>query len=215
MKAYEIKVSIKGAKPPIWRKIAVPTDINFMQLHNIIQVSMGWHNYHMYEFSFKEFEERITNDQEACEEYEYYTSEEGKKRLQKIDFDFMMRIQKSLHAKEVKIDKYFKKTKNFKYIYDFGDWWEHTVEVIGMIDDYTYEFPQVLKFRQCCPPEDCGGIDNYYDFLEKYNNKTAPEHDEAVEWANMQSFDTEYDIEAVNEELKDVLDLEDIMGDMF
>lgn len=41
MKAYEIKVTIKNSKPPIWRKIIVPADINYMQLHNIIQVAFG------------------------------------------------------------------------------------------------------------------------------------------------------------------------------
>ena len=39
MKAYEIKVTIKGSKPPIWRKIIIPEGINFMQLHNTIQVA--------------------------------------------------------------------------------------------------------------------------------------------------------------------------------
>lgn len=109
-----------------------------------------------------------------------------------------------------------KKITKFKYIYDFGDWWEHSVELIRVIDDYDSEYPRVLKFKQICPPEDCGGIYGYYDFLEKYTNKEDPEHDSMVEWAEAQYYDNEYDIEAVNEDLKTALDDDfGFMNDLF
>ena len=208
MKAYEIKVTIKNSKPPIWRKIIIPADINFMQLHNIIQIAFEWLNYHLYEFNFKEFPERITNDMEACEEYKFFTSKEGKKRIKELGY-FMPKPQKTLYAKDVSIEKYFKRVKKFNYIYDFGDWWEHSVEVLNCIEDYDGECPVVTKFKQPSPPDDCGGIYGYYDFLEIYNEESHPEHEEMVEWAEGQGYNEDYNLEFVNDEMEEVLDFDE------
>lgn len=204
MKAYEIKVTIKGSKPPIWRKVIIPEGINFMQLHNTIQVAFEWLNYHLYEFSFKEFPEKITNDHEAVEEYEYYNSKEWKDSLGMGAFRY--NLSEVLLAEDVKIDKYFKAVKKFKYIYDFGDWWEHTIEILNYIDDYEYDYPQVTKFKQASPPDDCGGIDGYYEFLERINDKSDPEYDMMVEWGESQGYHNDYNMDEINEALEEILD---------
>lgn len=207
MKVYEIKVTLKNSKPPIWRKIIIPADINFMQLHNIIQVAFEWLNCHLYEFEFKEFPERITNDAESCEEYAYYTSKEGKKEIKKLGYYFP-EPDKALYAKDVSIEKYFKTAKKFKYIYDFGDWWEHSVEILNCIDDYEGDCPVVTKFKQASPPEDCGGIYGYYNFLEQYEDESNPEHESIVEWAESQGYSGVYNLEDVNSEMEQILDFD-------
>ena len=207
MKAYEIKVTLKKSKPPIWRKIIIPADINFMQLHNIIQVAFEWLNYHLYEFNFKELQERITNNSEACEEYEYFTSKEGKERLKAFG-GFLPDLQKTLYAKDVLIEKYFEKTKKFDYIYDFGDWWEHTVEVLKVFDDYEGACPVVTKFRQPSPPDDCGGIYGYYGFLAQYNDESDPEHEELHDWAEEQGYHEDYDLEDINSGIGEAMDFD-------
>lgn len=204
MKAYEIKISLNGIKPPIWRKVIIPSDINFMQLHNIIQLAMGWQNCHLYEFNFKEFEEIITNDSEACDEYEYSVSKEGKKRFAELGLPF--HLPKSLYAKEVKIDKYLEKSAKFKYIYDFGDDWEHTIELVKVIDAYVGRLPYVTKFKRVCPPEDCGGVDGYYEVSDALNNPSDPQNKEILKWLKKIHYSNEYDIEYVNEAMTDILD---------
>jgi len=207
MKAYEIKVTIKNSKPPIWRKIIIPADINFMQLHNIIQVAFEWLNYHLYEFNFRDFPEIITNDMEACEEYKYYSSKEGKRKMKDF-WGYMPEPKKTLYAKDVPIEEYFKNTKKFNYIYDFGDWWEHSIEILNCYEDYTDECPVVIKFKQPSPPDDCGGIDGYYEFLEQYKDKSNPNHESIAEWAEEQGYDEDYDLEYINSEMEDVLDFD-------
>lgn len=213
MKAYELKISLKGAKPPIWRKVIVPSGINFMQLHNVIQVAMGWYNAHMYEFSFKEFEERITNDAEACEEYEYAVSKEGKKRMAEVGIPFYM--PKSFYAKDICIDKYIQRSPKFKYIYDFGDYWEHTIEVVNIIDAYVGKAPIVTKFRRACPPEDCGGIYGYYELMELVADPTNPECEQMREWLDQIEYSGEYDIDAVNEEMTYILEADFDLPDWY
>jgi hypothetical protein len=47
---YQIKVTLKGSKPPIWRRIQVPSETTLVQLHRILQRVMGWEGSHLYQF---------------------------------------------------------------------------------------------------------------------------------------------------------------------
>ena len=46
-KIYQLKVTLKGIRPPIWRRIQVKGNITLLQLHDILQVVMGWYDYHL------------------------------------------------------------------------------------------------------------------------------------------------------------------------
>lgn len=73
MKAYQIKIELIDSNPLIWRRVIIPADVTFRRLHDTIQFSMGWYDYHLYEFEFAEEKFRITNDEEAYEEYKFYS----------------------------------------------------------------------------------------------------------------------------------------------
>ena len=47
---YQIKVTLKGSKPPIWRRMQITSDITLVQLHRIVQCVMGWEGSHLYQF---------------------------------------------------------------------------------------------------------------------------------------------------------------------
>jgi hypothetical protein len=47
---YQMKVTLKGSKPPIWRRIQVASTTTLAQLHQVIQRVMGWESYHLYQF---------------------------------------------------------------------------------------------------------------------------------------------------------------------
>lgn len=44
MKAFQLKVMIKNSKPPIWRRVVVPSGITFSQLSMIFNEVMGWYD---------------------------------------------------------------------------------------------------------------------------------------------------------------------------
>ena len=47
---YQFKITLKGIKPPIWRRIQVPETYTFGEIHIAIQDAMGRIDYHLHEF---------------------------------------------------------------------------------------------------------------------------------------------------------------------
>ncbi|MBW2406955.1 MAG: plasmid pRiA4b ORF-3 family protein [Deltaproteobacteria bacterium] len=50
---YQIKISLEGIRPPIWRRLEVFSDTTLEKLHLIFQLSMGWANYHLHQFTIE------------------------------------------------------------------------------------------------------------------------------------------------------------------
>ncbi|MCK5324066.1 MAG: plasmid pRiA4b ORF-3 family protein, partial [Desulfobulbaceae bacterium] len=92
----------------------------------------------------------------------------------------------------------------FIYEYDFGDSWKHVILVEKILsNDPKIKYPVCIKGKRACPPEDCGGIWGYYDFLEVIQNPDHPEYNEMSEWWDAGEFDPEaFDLDKVNMRLK-------------
>lgn len=76
----------------------------------------------------------------------------------------------------------------FEYLYDFGDSWEHEVEVVGRGGDS----PGCVEGEGGCPPEDCGGAPGYEHLLEVLADPGHDEHEHLRVWAGkLPSFDRE------------------------
>jgi hypothetical protein len=48
---YQLKVTLRDIQPPIWRRIQVWEDTTLAQLHTILQIVMGWEDYHLHQFA--------------------------------------------------------------------------------------------------------------------------------------------------------------------
>ncbi len=186
MKAYTFKITLKGSKPPIWRKVIIPADISFKRLHDTIQIAMGWTNSHLYQFQFKDLDLIISN----------------------IEGISIINNANNVEIKDpnsTKIDKYFTNCDIFTYIYDFNNWWEHKIEPIREINDYLFPYPQIIKAKGNCPPENCGGIYGYYDFLSIYKNKNHPEYEKIHKSLNIDTNYIQYDMDKANQLMKENL----------
>lgn len=181
MKAYQIKVTVKGAKPPVWRRMIIPAGITFSQFSAMINEAMQWSGYHLYSFEFTKLG--------LC--------------FEELEDDWNVGFMETLEAREYRIDSYMDIQKSFTYIYDFGDDWKHTVTVEKVIDDYQEDGARVIKFKGNGFPEDCGGIWGYYELLERLEDPNDPEYEMLSEWyENMNP--EEYDMDVVNQILRDL-----------
>lgn len=182
MKAFQFKIVIKNSKPPIWRRVIVPAGITFSQLSMILNEVMGWCGYHTFEFEFYHRELRVM---EGAEEFAGMSSSDY------------------LEASTTFIREFMEENDWFTYTYDLGDDWQHRVTIEQVIDDWEYNYPKVIKYKGDCPIEDCGGIHGYYECLTVVNDKTHPEYKEKLEWMKSQGYPQEYDIEYINQQLKE------------
>ncbi|MCX9074068.1 MAG: plasmid pRiA4b ORF-3 family protein [Candidatus Methanoperedens sp.] len=176
---YQMKVTLEDISPPISRRIQVTNDTTLGKLHRILQIIMGWSDYHLHEFVIGGVSYGVP-DKESV----YEVKNERNVRLSQV---------------------VSKKQTKFSYIYDFGDYWQHKIlieKILPLEPDMHY--PICIKGKRACPPEDCGGVGGYEDFLETIHDPNHPEHDEMLEWVGG-SFDPEaFDIDEINRELKKI-----------
>ena len=143
-KIYQFKIILKGIKPPIWRRIQVPEDYTFWGLHMAIQNSMGWYDNHLHEFKAyhpkKGYEHSIGT---PCDEFNCTAS--WKEKIKNI----------------ISVDN-----PNSLYIYDFGDSWEHVIQLEKILQaENGKEYPVCIGGKRACPLEDCGGFPGYQEIL--------------------------------------------------
>lgn len=158
---YQIKVTLLGTKPPIWRRLLVPASLTLTQLHDVLQITMGWQNCHMHEF-------RIGR--------RYFgepSPEEG-----------LMGVAQTEDERKVHLPAVLGKVgAKMIYTYDMGDSWEHRIVLEKQLPiDPSVKYPACVDGQLACPPEDCGGIPGYYNLLEALADPRHPEHEELSEW---------------------------------
>ncbi|MGX9134127.1 plasmid pRiA4b ORF-3 family protein [Rummeliibacillus sp. JY-2-4R] len=191
----QLKVTLKGTKPPIWRRIQVDSYMSFHELHLIIQAVMGWSNTHLYNFIYKDLSIELEDEGDI--------DLGGFDDVNKLDSDI------------VALGEFLSKEGDqLLYTYDFGDNWEHTVEVekilpypnLDSIDPFK---PRCISAKRACPPEDCGGIYGYDHLLEVLSGPDSDEKQELTEWLG-DDYDTEkVNLEEINEVLSNIFEDED------
>lgn len=173
---FLLKITLAEASPEIWRKFVVPKSISLDRLHDVIQIVMGWQDYHQYEFVFGE---------------KHFTE-----FPQKGDtFKFSSR---AILGNLVK-----RKGATFSYIYDWGDDWEHKLVVEETkVDPRLIREPLFCTAgERVCPPEDVGGILGYQEFCEAMSKSKHPRHKELKEWYGKPLDAESFNLTLVNQEL--------------
>ncbi|WNF23437.1 plasmid pRiA4b ORF-3 family protein [Mesobacillus jeotgali] len=183
---YQLKVSLKGARPPIWRRILVPANIKFHKLHEVIQAAMGWDNDHLYSF---EIDNVLIEVPESEDEFGF----------------FLPSFREKADSKKEQLNKWITGLKfKFTYTYDFGDNWEHTILVEKIEESpQKLEHPVCLTGKRACPPENCGGISKYQSLVTK-DGQSHPECEEDFFKFNDDFDPEEFDLKEVNARLKTI-----------
>lgn len=163
---YQFKITLKYTKPPVWRRIQVPENYTFWDLHVAIQDAMGWEDYHLHEF-------RLVHPSTGTKGY-----------IGVPDKNALLMSWEVLAGWDQKIASWFSmQNRKAAYLYDFGDGWEHAVVLEKILPrDKNVMYPICIEGRRACPPEDCGSIPGYegicqgvHEFQEEYKDYD-PEH---------------------------------------
>ena len=178
---YQIKVTLKYSKPPIWRRIQVADDITLGRLHRILQPLMGWWDGHLHQF-------RQGNV--------YYADLHVEEDLECFDH--------AIDENKVRLNAVLKKAKQkLIYEYDFGDGWEHDIVLEKILSaEQGIRYPVCLDGKRRSPPEDCGGMGGYENLLSVLKDPSHPEHDEWREWAPEGFNSEEFELDDINLEIR-------------
>ena len=171
-----LKVTLDDVKPAVLRRIEVPFDIRLDRLHLTIQAAMGWTNSHLYEI--------------RADGVGWSTPYPD----QDWAGDF-------LDARKARLGDVLEDvgTKTLKYLYDFGDGWEHTIKIERLIDSEPgILYPRLIEAKGRCPPEDVGGPWGYGEFLEAIAESKHERHKELLEWCGGDFDPQQFDIDEIN-----------------
>lgn len=148
-----VRIELRDSDPLIWRQVEVLTSINLKSLHDIIQVVMGWADYHLWEFTIdkQRYGPPLRDDWG----------------------DTPRRVAAKVHLRDVLKPR---KT-SIDYLYDFGDSWELRLVVTNVRGgEPGVSYPRYIGGECNAPPEDCGGIPGYYSMLNVVADPHHPDH---------------------------------------
>lgn len=190
VRKYTVRVALRGIKPPIWRKVIVPSNISLRLFGDLILELMGWMGEHLNQFR--------KGDSYYAPAYQ----REGE--LPPLFGRIRNYNQEDFALGEILCEK----GDTMVWEYDFGDGWEHDIR-LSSIEEYAQGEARKIEFvngKRACPPEDCGGIWGYGELLELHarfaaRKRISADARERLEWYGMdRDFDPEYlDIEECQE----------------
>lgn len=156
-KIYQIKITLNDSKPPIWRRLLVPSSIRLSELHDVLQIAMGWTDSHLHQF---------------IAAGRFYGQPMPECDVEVIDEQTIGLNRLLKHVKDA-----------ITYEYDFGDGWEHKIVLENILPfDPGTSLPTCITGKRACPPEDVGGLGGYAEFLQALSDPDHPEHEAYLEW---------------------------------
>lgn len=166
-KSFQLHISLNDSSPLIWRRVIVPEDYSFYNLHMTIQAVFGWENVHLFQFN----KIGLIDDEGIGIPHE----ESG----------MLLRDARSVSIKTI----FKKKGNEYVYTYDFGDSWVHQIKLESIVSKELY-CAVCIDGENECPPEDVGGISGYTAMLECFTSGTKKEKKEFADWVGLDSKET-------------------------
>ncbi len=174
---FQIKLLLRDVRPAIWRRVLLRSDVSLARLHEIIQVLMGWYNYHLYQYQIGGKVHAPPREDDA----EYGKSESVRLELSTV---------------------FSKGTGRILYEYDFGDGWEVSIQLEEALPPSRQKWDAVcVDGGMRGPPEDCGGPHRYQRILGLLKKRTGGEYREFVQWIGKGFDPKRFDVRELNRDL--------------
>jgi hypothetical protein len=176
---HQLKIALRDTE--VWRRVHVPSTATLARLHDVIQRAMEWQDYHLHEFE-------IAGVRYGIDDGEDWGDPPKDERRAKLDRVAPVGI-------------------SFAYQYDFGDCWDHDIEVEALLPKEAGKlYPMCVAGAGACPPEDCGGTTGFAELLEVLADPEHDEHESMLEWVGGGFGAEDFDLAAVNESLSFIAD---------
>lgn len=175
-KILRVKVVLAGIRPPVWRRLELPTEMTLAGLHGVLQIAFAWSDDHLHQFECRRERWGVPSTAD----------------FEPVRDERRVRVVELLRRAGDRLD----------YEYDFGDAWRHRIAVEAVVEpEPGVTYPRCTEGRRAAPPEDSGGPFGYPELLALLANPEAEGHGELLAWLG-EPFDPEaFDLAAVNRRL--------------
>jgi len=175
---YQVKISLRGASPPIWRRLRLPAAATLGQVHHVIQMAFGWEDSHLHDFEAGG--QRYSRPEFGLEAFQGRVHDEDKATLAAVAPGVGSRL---------------------RYTYDFGDSWEHELVVEKVLPPDGVPNAVCVAGRRAGPPEDSGGVWGYAELRDILADPDHPDYDERLEWLGGDHDPAAFDKDQINSSL--------------
>lgn len=160
--------------PPIWRRLWVSGDITLRKLHHYLQAAMGWESCHLHEFS------------------------NGVRRWLPPEAEIDLHDD-GVDDRKTRLRVVAKQGDRLRYLYDFGDSWQHVIAVESVEPcERGGNWCHLLDGERACPPEDAGGAEGYLHMLGILAGPPGELREQLLEWLHGEHDAEVFDRRAAN-----------------
>lgn len=147
---YQVRIDLDDARPPIWRRLELRSDLRLDQVHQAIQAAFGWWDYHLHRFAL------------GGHPFDWHS------QLFLCPFDVEEGEDAGLPTSEVRVDEVMQEPGDkLRYVYDYGDSWELTLKLEKVLPHDEGQAPVVcVGGRMAAPPEDSRGVEDPAELAE-------------------------------------------------
>ncbi|MDF2790689.1 MAG: plasmid pRiA4b family protein [Neobacillus sp.] len=139
---FQLKITLKESKPPIWRRIEIGDSMTFSDLHKAIQIAFEWGDYHLHGFDIRRSNSVQINNT-------VYIGPMDDSQHGFSDFEFN---EEDVLLKDV----FIQEKDRVVYTYDFGDNWEHEIILEKVFpEEVSIYYPRCTKAMRAAPKVDC------------------------------------------------------------
>ncbi len=181
---YRLRISLADSEPEIWRLLEVRSSLTLAELHEVIQIAFGWRTSHLHAFT--------SPDGSRWEDPRWIEEDENGDDETEVTLGEVLDESSGPLA----------------YEYDFGDGWEHRIELIETIDDPEAPAAFLVRGERAGPLEDSGGMRGYTEKLRILEDPQDEQHAVIRAWADgtrgpwLSSFDPDVvEVDRVNRAL--------------
>ncbi len=178
-RAVSLRVTLELGELSAWRHLIVPEHHTFANLHSTLQKAFSWKDMHLHEFICYKEDRPLLSIVMGLDEFSELARWEQKDEREVLLTDILYKMDK------------------IEYMYDFGDGWIHTIEVLETVEDYDKTHATCIAGGGNAPPEDVGGAPGYKEFLQIINNPEHPKHNSLKHWGIEQGYQ-EFSIAEIN-----------------
>lgn len=159
-----VKTTLEGIRPPIWRRLVLADSSTLENLHFFILAAMGWDGGHLHMFD-----------------------------VGGVDYSDLEQFDEARDERKMTIKALMRQgVSRFRYTYDFGDNWDHSVLIEKKPPPADSPAPPAcVGGARACPPEDCGGWPGYEELIAALKGSDKSRRREALEMAGVEDFDPE------------------------